>query len=366
MTDDFALLLGTVPSLEREEQFGVLRYALIHRLRRSKYARNYILRGSSVLKHWLPNAREPNDLDLVAVYPHDPARCTEEIFSVCKDTSLGSDVWPIEEQNMLPMWEYELFPGIRFHVPWKRGTYSETVQLDVAFDDQPPLPTEMIDWHPIPGQPVLKVQAWTREACLASKLCWIANDSAQSAPDENDLGDAILLAQHGSINAGLLQNLIRAILAVQNKTVSIFESWDQRIREAMQGKRKTEPASRSSRNDWMAESNERHANRRHTQNTLLRDLQYPLAPLLDGMIWFPTSEEWAFLHAIAANPNDKLPALKYADWLEDRVDGRGELLRIHVEHKAGRKLSREEQQRRTELMKQAPVRWCRLLGIPPG
>ncbi len=44
-----------------------------------------------------------------------------------------------------------------------------------------------------------------------------------------------------------------------------------------------------------------------------------------------SADEVAFLRAIAAEPEDDLPRLVYADWLDDRGDPRGEYIRVAVE-----------------------------------
>jgi uncharacterized protein (TIGR02996 family) len=44
-----------------------------------------------------------------------------------------------------------------------------------------------------------------------------------------------------------------------------------------------------------------------------------------------TGEEEAFLRAICANPDDDLPRLVYADWLDERGDPRGEFIRVECE-----------------------------------
>jgi uncharacterized protein (TIGR02996 family) len=64
--------------------------------------------------------------------------------------------------------------------------------------------------------------------------------------------------------------------------------------------------------------------------THLKDVvsQTRLTKHADGM--FP-SPEMAFLHAIQANLDDPTPKLVYADWLEEREDPRGQLLRTEVE-----------------------------------
>ena len=57
-------------------------------------------------------------------------------------------------------------------------------------------------------------------------------------------------------------------------------------------------------------------------------IQTRLTKHVDGL--FP-SLEVAFLHAIHANVGDSTPKLVYADWLEERGDPRGQLLRAEVE-----------------------------------
>jgi uncharacterized protein (TIGR02996 family) len=44
-----------------------------------------------------------------------------------------------------------------------------------------------------------------------------------------------------------------------------------------------------------------------------------------------------FLERIQANPDDDLPRLIYADWLEDQGDPRAELLRRFVALRSGRR-----------------------------
>lgn len=47
------------------------------------------------------------------------------------------------------------------------------------------------------------------------------------------------------------------------------------------------------------------------------------------MIYSP--DEYSFLQSIIADPDDDLPRLVYADWLEDRGNPRGEFIRVHCE-----------------------------------
>src|SRR5690242_1443256 len=43
-----------------------------------------------------------------------------------------------------------------------------------------------------------------------------------------------------------------------------------------------------------------------------------------------TPDEEAFLRAICENPDDDLPRLVYADWLDERGDPRGEFIRVQI------------------------------------
>ena len=46
------------------------------------------------------------------------------------------------------------------------------------------------------------------------------------------------------------------------------------------------------------------------------------------MRWATMSEEAAFIAALVAEPSDRTAALVFADWLDERGDPRGAMLRI--------------------------------------
>ncbi len=340
-----------------QTEFGVLRHRLLERIARSRFADNYILRGSSVIKHWLPEiAREPQDLDFVSTYPHDPDRCTNEIFEACNSSDPGPTMFQLTEQNILPMWEYDLFPGIRFHVPVALDNRHPTVQLDVAFDNVPALPTEVIELS-LSGESPVRARAWTREACLASKLCWLANDCKTGTPDTNDVGDAILLARHGDIRPAILCECIASILATQGNDLSVFDAWDPHVvREFDQFSKIDRPYPDASAANPLA-----HSAVRASYGWLI-DLIHDVIPLVAGLIWFPPLEEWTFLVAMAADPTDPTPGSAYADWLLERSDLRGELLAIHVRATFGN-LTFPDAVRRQELIPCVPAKWCRWVKI---
>jgi uncharacterized protein (TIGR02996 family) len=73
-----------------------------------------------------------------------------------------------------------------------------------------------------------------------------------------------------------------------------------------------------------------------------------------------TTDEAPFLAAIQADPDDQAPRLIYADWLEERGDPRGELIRIEEEMRALPVFSDRYWQlkpRRNELREHTPPDW---------
>jgi uncharacterized protein (TIGR02996 family) len=76
------------------------------------------------------------------------------------------------------------------------------------------------------------------------------------------------------------------------------------------------------------------------------------------------NDEAALLEAIQAAPGDPLPRLAYADWLEERADPRGELVRVEEEMRELPVFSERFWQlkpRRNELRAQAPPGWLEVM-----
>lgn len=77
------------------------------------------------------------------------------------------------------------------------------------------------------------------------------------------------------------------------------------------------------------------------------------------------SDEQSFLDEITANPDDDIPRLIYADWLEERGDPRGEFIRVQCELATLRKTQKryaELRARETELQTPNQQRWAE--GFP--
>ncbi|MBO0697607.1 MAG: TIGR02996 domain-containing protein [Zavarzinella sp.] len=77
------------------------------------------------------------------------------------------------------------------------------------------------------------------------------------------------------------------------------------------------------------------------------------------------TDDHAFLEAIRAAPNDLAPRLVYADWLDDRNDPRGELIRIEEKMRTVPAFADrywELKPRRNELRQQADPDWRAVFG----
>ena len=76
------------------------------------------------------------------------------------------------------------------------------------------------------------------------------------------------------------------------------------------------------------------------------------------------SEEQAFLDLIFANPGDNTTKLVYADWLDDRGDPRGEIVRLKVKVASLGDGWEEAQGRLSELEQTVPTNWLVRLDGP--
>jgi hypothetical protein len=330
------------PRPDRVAQYADNRFRLLRRFALSRYASSYILRGSTVLRHWYgAQAREPQDLDLVAKYPHDPERTIAEVLEICHDAGLDRQVFPVQRNNMLPMWEYDEFPGVRFHVPPARDGRVPTVQLDIAYDYQEEMPREVIRLHGPPGHEPITIRAWTREACLASKVCWIASDLTQHGlADRNDVADALLLTRDASLSGELVSRGVATLLQATQRDASLFTVWDRQVVSSLLAKVK--------HRETMFPDGPEADRAAAPLPDLLVELTVRLAPMLRGVVWFPQPDEWPFLLSLYENPTEAVHAFALADWLQEQDDARGEWLYLMLQART-RRLSAAEKTRLHQL-----------------
>jgi len=166
-----------------------------------------VLRGSVPLRAWLgPAAREPGDLDFVAVAgsrPFNRRRAAKLIgairSAVARTPGAGLDPDGVRVSRI---WTYERASGQRLVFPFAApGVPAGIVQMDVVFNE--PLPVAPVRASVVPGG--VSVLVAPPELALAWKLLWLQTDTWRQG---KDLYDATLLAEHVRVPAGLVHTVL--------------------------------------------------------------------------------------------------------------------------------------------------------------
>lgn len=167
-----------------------------------------VLRGSMAMSAWVgAAARDPGDLDFVvtpASLTSSSAQARELLDAIVAAVAAapGAGLRP-ESVTESAIWTYERADGRRLVIPFQvPGVPDGTVQIDVVFGEELPVPPEPITLPGVP-RPVL---AATAGLSLAWKLLWLVTDWY---PQGKDLYDAVLLAEHTTPDLGLIRDLMR-------------------------------------------------------------------------------------------------------------------------------------------------------------
>ncbi|WP_433113494.1 nucleotidyl transferase AbiEii/AbiGii toxin family protein [Micromonospora sp. CA-246542] len=190
------------------------------------WARHLVLRGSVTMATWVGDAaREPGDLDFV-VTPHTIASDSTDARALLDDiktavrTVPGAGLQP-DRTTEAAIWTYERADGRRLVIPFSApGAPDGHVQVDVVFGEELPLPPEALTLPDL-DQPVLAAPA---SLALAWKLLWLATDRY---PQGKDLYDAVLLAEHTTVDRALVRQLMHPELGAEadNFTAETALSW---------------------------------------------------------------------------------------------------------------------------------------------
>lgn len=185
---------------------------LLHLIGESAWHRNLVLRGSVVMREWFGDAaREPGDLDFV-VTPRSIAFDGPQAEQLIDDLAEHVHLDPgpglkAGEYRTEHIWTYERVPGRRVVFPFDvEGLPQGTIQIDLVFNEEIPLEPEPLQ---IAGTTLL---AANKELSLAWKLQWLVTDSY---PQAKDLYDAALLAEHTTVNTGLVMDLLEPELGAR-------------------------------------------------------------------------------------------------------------------------------------------------------
>ncbi|NKE61172.1 nucleotidyl transferase AbiEii/AbiGii toxin family protein [Lentzea sp. PSKA42] len=179
---------------------------VLHLIGNSDWAENLVLRGSVVMREWFGDAaREPGDLDFVVTPRYitiDSPRARQLIDDLVE--SVRADPGPglrADEVSTEHIWTYERVPGRRVVFPFDvEGLPQGAIQIDLVFNEELPIAPEPVE---VTGTILL---AANQELSLAWKLQWLATDSY---PQAKDLYDAALLAEHTTVDTGVVIELLR-------------------------------------------------------------------------------------------------------------------------------------------------------------
>ncbi|MEV4275200.1 nucleotidyl transferase AbiEii/AbiGii toxin family protein [Actinoplanes xinjiangensis] len=170
----------------------------------SRWAEHLVLRGSALMPVWAgAAARRPGDLDFVVTPPTvtSGSREARELLDGIRNAASGAGLRPGETAES-EIWTYERADGRRLVIPFSvPGVPDGSIQIDVVFGEHLPIEPEPI-MLPGVGSPIL---AATAELSLAWKLLWLATDRY---PQGKDLYDAVLLAEHTTVDVELVRDLL--------------------------------------------------------------------------------------------------------------------------------------------------------------
>ena len=176
-----------------------------------------VLRGSVTMAAWVGDAaREPGDLDFV-VTPHTITSDSADARMLLDDikNAIRADPGPGLRPDLITesaIWTYERADGRRLVVPFTAPEVPDgQVQIDVVFGEQLPCPPEVLTLSDV-NEPMLAASA---SLSLAWKLLWLATDMY---PQGKDLYDAVLLAEHTTVDQTLVRQLMRPELGTEADT----------------------------------------------------------------------------------------------------------------------------------------------------
>jgi len=202
---------------QRDEDFGrmLTQYAierLLHRLGRSKYVNEFILKGAQLFSLWTKTPHRPTrDLDLLrqgdAAMPKLEA-IFREICSVPTETQDGIEFLPatVRTEAIREQAEYN---GVRVKIGYHLGGARDVLQIDIGFGDAVVPEAVVVEYPSMLDLPTAKLRAYRRETVVAEKfhamvLLGMANSRMK------DIYDLHALAREFPFDGATLQQAIRA------------------------------------------------------------------------------------------------------------------------------------------------------------
>lgn len=206
-------------SRERREEFEGLavRYALerlLHRLGRSEYRRQFILKGALLFPLWSSEPYRPTrDLDLLGSGEPSVAHLEQVFRDLCH--------LPVEEDGLqfqpdtvsgALIREDQIYEGVRIRLVAGLAGATLRLQVDIGFGDVVTPAPEEVDYPTILGFTAPRLRAYPRETVIAEKLqAMVALGIANSRM--KDFYDIWVLARRFTFEGDLLCQAIQATFA---------------------------------------------------------------------------------------------------------------------------------------------------------
>lgn len=206
-------------SRERREEFEGLavRYALerlLHRLGRSEYRRQFILKGALLFPLWGSEPYRPTrDLDLLGSGEPSVAHLEQVFRDLCR--------MPVEEDGLRfqpdtvsgeLIREDQVYEGVRIRLVAGLAGAILRLQVDIGFGDVVTPAPEEVDYPAILGFPAPRLRIYPRETVVAEKLqAMVALGIANSRM--KDFYDVWVLARRFTFEGDLLSQAIEATFA---------------------------------------------------------------------------------------------------------------------------------------------------------
>lgn len=182
----------------------------LHRIGRSPYAEEFILKGALLLRATgISEIRPTKDMDFLGPDEADVTEIKQMLIDCCeisvKDDGLTFDPHSITEQEIR---ENQAYDGIRFTIKGSLGNAKISIQIDIGFGDVISPGPYWIDYPTILDDEKPKLKAYTLESAIAEKFqAMVDLDLANSRM--KDFYDIWFLSKNRSFDGETLKHAIQ-------------------------------------------------------------------------------------------------------------------------------------------------------------
>jgi hypothetical protein len=189
------------------------------RLARRANAREFVLRGGVLLRHWFhPLPRPAEDLDLVATFPFDIDDAKSRFLPVLSDDYPDGVTFDTDRVRVDGIWLSTGNPGVRVFVSGTVGEVEADFHIDITFGPYPRPAPEFVALPTAFGEPA-RVWACRPEAVAGHKLQALCHRGVLGWRPK-DLDDLRLLVTRVPTDAADLRAALAAYLGDVGATLA--------------------------------------------------------------------------------------------------------------------------------------------------